>query len=115
MRTSNGLICVTPCTLEVQRKDQFTATFSKPGFESQAVVVSTRIAPNGRGGLAGNVILGGVVGAGVDLASGATLDHCPNPVTVTLRPGGRGREAAPVQPAECVAEAPAGAAVASSQ
>jgi hypothetical protein len=36
----------------------------------------------------GNVIVGGVVGVGVDAVSGAALEHVPNPVTVVLRPIG---------------------------
>ena len=32
MRTSMGLTCTTPCTLKVNRKDEFIATFSKPGY-----------------------------------------------------------------------------------
>ena len=105
MRTSLGLICLTPCTLQVGRKDEFTATFSKAGFESQQVVVTTRLAPGGAAGFAGNVLVGGVIGMGVDVASGATLDHCPSPVTVTLKPLARGRRAdaaPPFQPPECV-------------
>jgi hypothetical protein len=47
-----------------------------------------------------------VVGMGVDVASGATLDHCPNPVTVTLRPLARNQtatgRAGPATPPECV-------------
>jgi hypothetical protein len=105
VRTSMGHVCITPCTLQFGRKDEFVATFSKAGYETQHIQVNTRIAPGGAAGFAGNVILGGVVGAGVDVASGATLEHCPNPVTVTLRPTGRSprtpEPGTPVVPAEC--------------
>jgi len=30
-RTSMGFVCVTPCTLQAGRKDEFTVTVSKPG------------------------------------------------------------------------------------
>ena len=40
----------------------------------------------GAAGFAGNIILGGVVGMAADAATGATLEHFPNPVTVTLTP-----------------------------
>jgi hypothetical protein len=36
--------------------------------------------------MAGNVILGGLIGAGVDAATGATMQLKPNPVTVALVP-----------------------------
>jgi hypothetical protein len=87
-QTSIGLQCpATPCTFEVPRKQDFIVTFSKPGFESQQVPVNTKLAGSGAAGFAGNVLLGGVVGMGVDAATGSTLDHFPNPVFVTLRPG----------------------------
>lgn len=87
MRTSTGLTCpTTPCTLEVSRKSEFIATFSKPGYQSQDVMVQTRVAGAGAAGFAGNVLIGGVVGMGVDAATGSTLEHYPNPVTVSLVP-----------------------------
>ncbi len=87
MRTSTGLTCpTTPCTLEVSRKSEFIATFSKQGYESQNVMVQTRVAGAGAAGFAGNVLIGGVVGMGVDAATGSTLEHYPNPVTVSLVP-----------------------------
>jgi hypothetical protein len=85
-RTSLGFQCITPCTLNVQRKDEFSITIAKPGFEPQTVPVMTRVAGAGVAGFAGNVLVGGIVGMGVDAATGATLEHYPNPVTVVLRP-----------------------------
>ncbi|WP_210247459.1 hypothetical protein [Neoaquamicrobium microcysteis] len=40
----------------------------------------------GAAGLAGNILIGGVIGAGVDVATGATLDHHPNPANIYLVP-----------------------------
>ncbi|WP_298815406.1 translation initiation factor 2 [uncultured Roseibium sp.] len=85
--TSVGLTCTTsPCSLKVSRKQEFSVTVSKEGYKTQTVHVGTKVAPGGVAGLAGNVVLGGVVGMGVDAASGATLDHFPNPVLVELVP-----------------------------
>ena len=87
VRTSTGLSCPqTPCTLEVNRKSEFIATFSEPGYESQDVAVQTRIAGAGAAGFAGNVLIGGVIGMGVDAATGSTLEHYPNPVHASLVP-----------------------------
>jgi hypothetical protein len=87
MRTSTGLTCpTTPCTLEVGRKSEFVATFSKQGYQSQNVMVQTRVAGAGAAGFAGNVLVGGLVGMGVDAATGSTLEHYPNPVNVSLVP-----------------------------
>ena len=87
-RTSMGHVCTTPCTLQFQRRDEFTVTISKPGYLPQDVAVTTRLAAGGAAGFAGNVILGGVVGMGVDAATGSTLEHVPNPVSVILEPAG---------------------------
>lgn len=56
------------------------------GFEPEVVVLTKEIATSGAAGFAGNILLGGLIGMGVDAASGAPLDHKPNPVIVTLRP-----------------------------
>jgi|RhiMethySRZTD1v2_1073278.scaffolds.fasta_scaffold1049744_1 PEGA domain len=86
VQTSMSHQCMTPCTLNVQRKDEFNVVISKPGFEPQTVFIGTRVAGSGAAGFAGNVLVGGIVGMGVDAASGATLEHFPNPVAVVLRP-----------------------------
>jgi hypothetical protein len=85
-RTSLGHQCTTPCTLQVSRKDEFAVTFTMPGFEEQTVSVKTQLAGAGAAGFAGNVILGGVIGMGVDAATGSTLEHVPNPVSVVMTP-----------------------------
>jgi hypothetical protein len=92
-RTSMGHVCVTPCTLQFNRKDEFTVLFSKPGYHSAEVPVKTQVAGAGAAGFAGNILVGGVVGMGVDAVSGATLEHFPNPVAATLVPLKRGEPA----------------------
>jgi hypothetical protein len=58
--------------------------------------VATRVAGAGAAGFAGNVLVGGLVGMGVDAATGSTLEHYPNPVSVILeRAGGAARPAKP--------------------
>jgi hypothetical protein len=86
VRTSIGHVCVTPCILTIDRKTEFIATFSKPGYADAQIPVATRIASNGAVGFAGNLILGGIVGMAADAATGATLEHFPNPVNATLVP-----------------------------
>lgn len=86
MRTSTGQTCVTPCTLTVSRKAEFTALFSKPGYHDVQIPVQTKIAGNGAAGFAGNILIGGVVGMAADAASGATLEHVPNPVIANMTP-----------------------------
>jgi hypothetical protein len=45
--------------------------------------------------VAGNVLLGGVIGLGVDMYSGASQDLTPNPVTLKLEPAVAGEEPKP--------------------
>jgi len=98
VHTSLGHSCVTPCTLQFARKDEFTVSYSKPGYVAQEVPVTTRVAGAGAAGFAGNVILGGVVGMAADVATGSALEHVPNPVTVTLEPVGANRSHAATPP-----------------
>jgi hypothetical protein len=83
--TTNGMFCdSTPCSIKMPRKSQFTATISKPGYKDAKVEVTNKVATGGGVAMAGNVIVGGIIGAGVDVATGAMLDLTPNPVSVTL-------------------------------
>ena len=78
MRTSTGLTCpTTPCTLQVDRKSEFVATFSKEGYTSQDIMVQTRVAGSGAAGFAGNILVGGIIGMGVDAATGSNSGTLP--------------------------------------
>lgn len=92
VKTSMGHACTTPCTLQFNRKDEFSVLISKPGYHTAEVAVTTRIAGEGAAGFAGNIILGGVVGMAADAATGATLEHYPNPVTAKLVPLKKGEQ-----------------------
>jgi hypothetical protein len=85
-RTSIGHNCRTPCTLTVDRKSEFTVSYAKEGYRETSVPVATRLAGAGAAGLAGNLLIGGIVGIVADAATGATLEHYPNPVSATLEP-----------------------------
>jgi len=50
------------------------------------VDVKTQLAGTGAAGFAGNLVAGGVAGMWLDVSTGATLEHSPNPVSVILRP-----------------------------
>ncbi|MGU3538190.1 translation initiation factor 2 [Methylobacterium sp. A54F] len=87
MVTNRHYACpATPCSLAVDRSDEFDVTFTKPGYRPQTVPVRTKIVGKGAAGFAGNILIGGAIGMGVDAATGAALDHTPNPVSVTLVP-----------------------------
>ena len=83
--TSTGLHCPsTPCTFDISRKTEFIVTFSKSGYKTVEVPVKTQLAGTGAAGFAGNVLVGGLIGMGVDAATGSTLEHVPNPVFVKM-------------------------------
>lgn len=119
-QTSMGYFCpATPCTFDVSRKAEFITTFTLDGYEPQEVPVHTKLADGGVAGFAGNVLVGGLVGMGVDASTGATLEHYPNPVFAELVPlapkGGKSkksfkpavRKPEPVESASDAPEAPA--------
>lgn len=85
-RLSNGLYCTTPCSLKVKRKGDFVVTFTKEGYETVAASVTSSVDSGGAAGMAGNVLLGGIIGAGVDAGTGAMHSHKPNPLVVELVP-----------------------------
>lgn len=78
--------CVTPCVVIAKRSADITVTVNKEGYEPQIVPLTKEVPGTGAAGFAGNLLLGGVVGMGVDAVTGAALDHKPNPVIVTLQP-----------------------------
>ena len=78
--------CVTPCVVVAKRSADMTVTVNKEGYEPQIIPLTKEIPGTGAAGFAGNFLLGGVVGMGVDAVTGAALDHKPNPVIVTLQP-----------------------------
>jgi hypothetical protein len=82
----NPVTCVTPCVVQAKRSADITITINKDGYEPQIIPLTKEVPGTGAAGFAGNILLGGVVGMGVDAATGAAQDHKPNPVIVTLQP-----------------------------
>ena len=81
---SNGVTCVTPCGLELPRKHSFTATFTLEGYKPLTTEVVPKQAAAGTAGLAGNVLIGGLIGVVADSTSGAMKDLYPNPLVAKL-------------------------------
>lgn len=85
VRTTHGFACdATPCTFKMPRKSEFDVTITKPGYKPLTTHVTHDTAGSGAAGMAGNVLVGGLIGVGVDAATGATQDLKPNPLKVTL-------------------------------
>jgi hypothetical protein len=102
---STGQKCVTPCKMKLKRKDGFIATFSKAGYETTKAEVKSKFSGGGAAAGAGNVLVGGIIGAVVDGSNGSLNDLKPNPLRVELAPAGAA--AADAAPAEASDEAPA--------
>lgn len=87
IRTSTGHTCPrSPCTVNVSRKTSFIAYAEKEGYKPGQVAIGTKVQGGGVAGVAGNVLLGGVVGIVVDASTGAAMDHVPNPALIVLEP-----------------------------
>ena len=85
VRTSSGFECAaTPCDFRMPRKTGFTATFDLDGYVTQTQEVRSGMAGGGAAGMAGNLLVGGIIGGVVDASSGAMNDLTPNPVIATL-------------------------------
>ena len=89
--------CRTPCSAKVKRKDNQMVVIRREGYEEIRVNVQPQIAGAGAAGMAGNVILGGLIGVAIDAASGATKELKPNPIKVTLVAVGKSVPAAPTE------------------
>ncbi len=86
VRLSTGQTCITPCKLNLKRKHDFVATFSKKGYKTTSANVESKVHGGGVAGVAGNVLDGGIIGAAIDGSNGSMNDLRPNPLIVTLQP-----------------------------
>ncbi|ANP46156.1 hypothetical protein [Candidatus Viadribacter manganicus] len=86
VRLSTGQECnSTPCTFaRISREAEFTVLIRKEGYQEVTANVSHATASGGGLGMAGNVLVGGLIGAAVDANSGATQNLVPNPLVVHL-------------------------------
>lgn len=94
----NPTSCITPCVVVAKRNADITVTVNKEGYETQVIPLTKEIPGTGAAGFAGNILVGGLVGMGVDAVTGAAQDHKPNPVIVTLQPLAPPRPAAKPRP-----------------
>lgn len=85
VKLSDGQSCNgTPCSFRLPRKSELNVLVTKDGCRHQQVRVTNRVASGGGAAMAGNVLVGGLIGAAVDAGSGAMLELVPNPLNVAL-------------------------------
>lgn len=86
------LVGVTPAVFSLARKGEYTVTVRKEGYQTAVVEVKNKVAKGGAAGMAGNVLVGGILGAGVDAGTGAMLNLVPNPIDLRLLPAEESEE-----------------------
>ena len=85
VKMSDGQTCDgTPCSFKVPRKSELNVLLTKDRCRPRQVRVTNRVASGGGAAMAGNVLVGGLIGAAVDANSGAMLELVPNPLEVPL-------------------------------
>jgi len=80
--------CTTPCEIELKRKKTYDVSIAKEGFSPYKILVEPKLSAGNIAASTGNVLAGGIIGIGVDHATGAGKDLKPNPLIITLQPTG---------------------------
>ena len=78
--------CVTPCELELKRKRTWRVDFALEGYKPASALLKPELSGGGLAAGAGNALIGGLVGVGIDAGTGANLDLRPNPMVAELEP-----------------------------
>lgn len=88
---STGQTCVSPCRLQLKRKHEFIVTATMEGYQPAEARVDSVVRAGGAAGMAGNVLVGGIIGGVVDATNGSMNDLRPNPLRIAMTPvGGHG-------------------------
>ncbi len=86
---TNGLECTTPCEFSLKRRHDLRVDFMLDGYKHDYVLVQSRTG----GAVAGNILLGGLIGGVVDGSNGASNHLHPRPLKIRLVPDGEQGEA----------------------
>ncbi|KRA83837.1 PEGA domain-containing protein [Altererythrobacter sp. Root672] len=85
---NDGTTCVSPCKLNLKRRNDLRVDITKEGYKPAYVLVQSRLG----GAMAGNILLGGIIGGAVDAANGSTNYLYPEPLHVRLAKLGTAEE-----------------------
>ncbi len=83
------LVGTTPADVEVKRKRDHLIVIEKKDYAPKSIAVVKNVG----GAVWGNIIAGGLIGWGVDAASGAQNNLTPKTISVKLEPVGEGGQA----------------------
>jgi hypothetical protein len=86
---SSGETCVSPCKLKLKRKNHIRADVTLAGYKPTYLLIQSRSG----GAVAGNLLLGGIIGGVVDSSNGANNFLAPNPFDLALAAAGSTEEA----------------------
>ncbi len=81
--TDTGYKGVTPCNFKLERKHNHIVTIKKKGYKTAQIVLTKSLC----GSTAGNIVVGGIIGVGVDAMTGAMFKLVPEKVYVELERG----------------------------
>ncbi len=81
-KSDTRVLGTTPLSVEIDRGDDQTVTFSKAGYKPLQLELTTEANP----WLVGNIIIGGGFGSTTDVMSGAAYEYVPDKYFVTLMP-----------------------------
>lgn len=82
-KVDNNISAQTPTVLTLERKSDHTIEISKEGYKTATVLVKRTF----NGMATGNILIGGIIGGGIDAASGATNKLIPERIDIILEPG----------------------------
>ena len=80
VNVNTGFTGITPCTAELKRNQDHTVTITKAGYDAFVMVLRKSMC----GSTAGNLVLGGIIGLGVDACSGAMFKLEPLEINANL-------------------------------
>ena len=86
---SNGQSCQAPCKISLKRRNDLSATLELDGYKTEKVYIQSRTGGAG----VGNILLGGIIGAGVDASNGSMNSLYPRPLNVKLVADGSAEQA----------------------
>lgn len=86
---------LTPTKVALRRNKDYVLTFMKDGYQTQVVPVTGVLS----GWLLGNIVFGGLIGGGVDAATGAGFTLTPESISIVMQP---------LQPGQVAMPAPSG-------
>jgi hypothetical protein len=82
-KVDNNITAQTPGTFTLERRSDHTIEISKEGYKTATVLIKRTF----NGMATGNVLIGGIIGGGIDAASGATNKLIPERIDIILEPG----------------------------